>query len=130
MSYDLQSKLLRLMETGEFIRVGDTKTTTINVRMIAATNRDLLSEVDQGRFREDLFYRINHFMIIIPPLRERVKDIPIIANHFLRHFKDKFKSPVTGMSEDFINHLELHEWNGNIRELKNHRACFNYNKWK
>jgi two-component system, NtrC family, response regulator len=119
MSYELQSKLLRVLETNEFIKVGDTKFTEINVRIIAATNRDLLYEVNEGRFREDLYYRLNNFIIILPPLRDRVKDIPLLANHFLQSLVLKLNSNVTGMTKEYLKLLEQHLWSGNIRELKN-----------
>jgi DNA-binding NtrC family response regulator len=119
MHIDLQAKLLRVLETGEFIKVGDTKPTKADVRIIAATNRDLQEEVKTGRFREDLFYRINVFTIMLPALRDRKKDIPLLAENFLKIFAQKTNKRIDGMSKDFINHLQNHHWKGNIRELKN-----------
>jgi two-component system NtrC family response regulator len=119
MHADLQSKLLRVLETNEFIKVGDTKTTKVNVRIIAATNRNLQQEVINGRFREDLFYRLNVFTIYLPPLRDRKKDIPVLAASFVQQFALKMNKKIEGMDEDFANHLKHHEWKGNIRELKN-----------
>jgi len=119
MDISLQSKLLRVLETSEFIKVGDTKSTKVNVRIIAATNRDLQADIKEGRFREDLFYRLNVFTIPIPPLRERKEDIPILANAFIKIFADKMNKKIKGMNEDFLEHLETHDWKGNIRELKN-----------
>ena len=119
MHIDLQSKLLRVLETNEFIKVGDTKLTKVDVRIIAATNRDLQEEVKTGRFREDLFYRINVFTITLPALRDRKKDIPVLANYFLQLFAQKTNKRFEGMSKDFIAHLQNHQWKGNIRELKN-----------
>ena len=119
MHIDLQSKLLRVLETGEFIKVGDTKSTKVDVRIIAATNRDLQEEVKTGRFREDLFYRINVFTITLPALRDRKKDIPELAVNFLKMFAQKTDKHIDGMSKDFSNHLQNHQWKGNIRELKN-----------
>ncbi len=119
MHIDLQSKLLRVLETNEFIKVGDTKSTKVDVRIIAATNRDLQEEVKTGRFREDLFYRINVFTIMLPALRDRKKDIPVLANYFLQLFAQKTNKRIEGMSKDFIAHLQNHQWKGNIRELKN-----------
>jgi len=116
---DLQSKLLRVLETNEFIKVGDTKTTKVNVRIIAATNRNLQQEVVNGRFREDLFYRLNVFTIYLPPLRNRKKDIPVLAASFIQQFAQKMNKKIEGMDEDFTAHLKHHEWKGNIRELKN-----------
>lgn len=119
MHIDLQSKLLRILETNEFIKVGDTKSTKVNVRIIAATNRDLQDDVKEGKFREDLFYRLNVFAISLPALRERKNDIIILANHFIQIFATKMNKTISGMSEDFREHLSEHEWKGNIRELKN-----------
>ena len=119
MHIDLQSKLLRVLENGEFIKVGDTKATKVSVRIIAATNRDLKQEVNEGKFREDLYYRLNVFSIFLPGLRDRKKDIPILAKHFLEIFSLKINHLVTGMSEEFLNSLQKHDWKGNIRELKN-----------
>ncbi len=119
MPVELQAKLLRVLETSEFIKVGDTKSTKINVRIIAATNRNLETEVKEGKFREDLFYRLNVFTIILPALRERKKDIPILANHFLEVFSKKTNQHIEGMDKSFLDHLQAHEWKGNIRELKN-----------
>lgn len=119
MHIDLQSKLLRVLENNEFIKVGDTKPTKVNVRVIAATNRGLQQEVDNGRFREDLFYRLNVFTINLPSLNERKEDIPALASHYLSLFAAKANSRLTGMSKDFLAQLQQHSWKGNIRELKN-----------
>ena len=116
---DLQSKLLRVLETGEFIKVGDTRSTRVNVRIIAATNRDLKEEADSGKFREDLFYRLNVFAITLPPLRERRKDIGILAEFFVGVFSAKTNQQRLKISDGFIEKLQLHNWKGNIRELKN-----------
>ena len=119
MHIDLQSKLLRVLENGEFIKVGDTKPTKVSVRIIAATNRNLQQEVNDGKFREDLFYRLNVFTIYLPGLRDRKKDIPILAEHFLKIFSEKANIRIEGMSNEFIEALKNHQWKGNIRELKN-----------
>ncbi len=119
MHFDLQAKLLRVLETSEFIKVGDTKPTRADVRVIAATNKDLQEEVKAGRFREDLFYRINIFTIILPPLRERRKDIPELAAGFIEIYARKSNKRIIGMNPDFSTHLLNHQWKGNIRELKN-----------
>jgi len=119
MHVDLQSKLLRVLETNEFIKVGDTKATRVNVRIIAATNRNLQEEVDKSKFREDLFYRLNVFAIHLPLLRDRKKDIPILATYFMQLFAQKSNIRVEGMTKEFMDHLQQHEWKGNIRELKN-----------
>jgi two-component system, NtrC family, response regulator len=119
MHLDLQSKLLRVLETSEFIKVGDTKPTKVNVRIIAATNRNLEEEVKIGRFREDLIYRLNVFTISLPPLRYRREDIPLLAENFLQMYALRSNKRIIGMNKDFIHHLTNHYWRGNIRELKN-----------
>jgi two-component system NtrC family response regulator len=119
MHIDLQAKLLRVLETSEFIKVGDTKATRVDVRIIAATNRDLEQDVEQGRFRDDLYYRLNVFTIPLPALRDRKKDIPLIADHYLHFFTRKAGKRIEGISKEFLEHLQGHEWKGNIRELKN-----------
>jgi two-component system NtrC family response regulator len=116
---DLQAKLLRVLESGEFIKVGDTKSTRINVRIIAATNRNIEQDVKSGLFRKDLFYRLNTFTIDLPPLRERKQDIPLLAEYFLHIFSLKTNQTIGGTSKSFLEHLKLHDWKGNIRELKN-----------
>jgi len=119
MSLELQAKLLRVLETDEFIRVGESKPTKVNVRIIAATHRDLQKEIELGHFREDLFYRIAVFQIELPPLSERVIDIEDLANYFLKSFLFKSNKKVTSISKEYIEALKQHQWNGNIRELKN-----------
>ncbi|HTC01348.1 MAG TPA: sigma-54 dependent transcriptional regulator [Ferruginibacter sp.] len=119
MNFELQSKLLRVLETNEFIKVGDTKSTKVNVRIIAATNRDLQQEVKEGRFREDLFYRLNVFTIFLPALRDRKKDILILAHHFFKIFTQRTNTELESISEDFLEHLKLYDWKGNVRELRN-----------
>ncbi|MFI5186103.1 MAG: sigma-54-dependent transcriptional regulator [Chitinophagales bacterium] len=119
MHIDLQSKLLRVLETNEFIKVGDTRSTKVNIRIIAATNRDLKEEIREGKFREDLFYRLNVFAIPLPSLRERKEDILPLANNFLKIFAGRTNKRITSMSKEFIHLLQKQEWKGNIRELKN-----------
>ena len=119
MSLDLQSKLLRVLENGTFNRVGDSKMSKVNARIIAATNRDLKTEVDQGRFRLDLFYRLAVFTIHLPSLRERNGDIELLAKYFLREFSYKTNRIITKMDDAFIKVLKLYPWRGNIRELRN-----------
>ena len=119
MHIDLQSKLLRVLETNEFIKVGDTKSTKVNVRIIAATNRDLREDIRNGKFREDLFYRLNVFSIQLPSLRERKEDITLLAASFMKISAEKTNKRITGMSKEFIARLQQQEWKGNIRELKN-----------
>ncbi|UKJ07747.1 sigma-54-dependent transcriptional regulator [Solitalea lacus] len=119
MNIDLQSKLLRVLESGEFLKIGDTKPTKVNVRVIAATNRDLKAESDKGHFRLDLYYRLSVFQISLPPLRERKTDIQEIASFFLRYFSAKNNKPIKSMNAEFIDRLKDYNWQGNIRELKN-----------
>lgn len=119
MALDLQAKLLRVLETGEYIRVGDTKATKVNVRIIAATNRDLQKEIEQGHFREDLFYRISVFQIHLPPLRERIVDIEPLTQYFLNLSAFKANKKIASVSNAYVEALKQHHWNGNIRELKN-----------
>ncbi len=119
MAMEVQAKLLRVIETGEFIKVGETKSTKINVRIIAATNRDLNKEISTGNFREDLFYRLSVFQIKLPSLRERASDIELMAEYFVNTFATKTNKPKPKLSTDFIEALKIHQWPGNIRELKN-----------
>ena len=119
MPLDLQAKLLRVLETGEFMKVGDSRPTKVDVRIIAATNRDLQNEISAGNFREDLYYRINIFTIKLPPLRERISDIEILADHFLKVFSVKNKGKITSFSPEYLIALQHHAWKGNIRELRN-----------
>jgi DNA-binding NtrC family response regulator len=119
MPVELQAKLLRVLETGEFLKVGDSKPAKVNIRLIAATNRDLQQEIEKGHFREDLYYRISVFQIALPPLRERVIDIEEMANHFLRSLAAKTNKQINSISERYLEALKQHQWKGNIRELKN-----------
>lgn len=119
MPADLQVKLLRVLENGEYIKVGESRTTKVDVRVVAATNRDLLKEIEAGRFRQDLYYRLSIFTIKLPALRERVSDIEMLALFFLKSFALKTGNKLTGLSADFVQLLKLHPWPGNIRELKN-----------
>ena len=119
MALDLQAKLLRVLESGEFIKVGESKVTKVDVRIVAATNRDLLSEIEAGKFRQDLYYRLSIFQIKLPSLRERVADIDLLANFFIKSFNAKTGRQLKGMQPDYLQALKLHTWPGNIRELKN-----------
>lgn len=119
MALDLQAKLLRTIESGELLKVGESKPIKVNVRIIAATNRDLLKEIEAGHFREDLYYRISVFQIKLPALRERIVDIERLTNHFVTVFSHKMNKKVRKIEESFIETLQQHNWNGNIRELKN-----------
>ncbi|MBP6732785.1 MAG: sigma-54-dependent Fis family transcriptional regulator [Chitinophagales bacterium] len=119
MNIDLQAKLLRVLETSEFYKVGDSKPSRVNVRIIAATNRNLLDESKAGHFRLDLFYRLSVFQITLPGLNQRTEDIPVIAKHFVKVFADKMNKRVPEISAPFLTALQKHNWTGNIRELKN-----------
>ncbi len=118
LSLDLQAKLLRVLQTGEYERLGGTETRVANVRLIAATNRDLRSATASGEFREDLFYRINSFPIELPPLRDRSGDIPLLAEHFVRKHAGRLNKTITAISASMISELNSYEWPGNIRELE------------
>lgn len=119
MPLDLQAKILRVLETGEFLPLGNTKPTRVNVRLLAATNRDLEQEVEKGRFRSDLFYRLSVFTISLPPLRERKEDIPLLAEYYLQYFAHKSNRRNLSMSTPYRQALQENEWKGNIRELRN-----------
>jgi two-component system NtrC family response regulator len=118
MSIELQAKLLRVLESKTFIKLGDTQTTKVNIRIMAATNRDLQKEAEEGKFRLDLFYRLSVFTIALPSLNERKEDIELLAKYYLKFFADKAARSVK-MSDEFLNLLKRHQWKGNIRELKN-----------
>ena len=119
MAFELQAKLLRILETGEYIKIGDTKPTRVNVRIIAATNRNLSQEFVAGRFREDLFYRLSVFQIHLPPLRERAGDIRLLAKAFIKSFAEQLARPVVEIAPAFLEALDSQPWKGNIRELRN-----------
>lgn len=119
MAFDLQAKLLRILETGEFIKIGDTKPTKVDVRIIAATNRDLEKEIELGHFREDLFYRLSVFQIHLPALRERVEDIPLHIKAFVSAFSSKMGKNIRTISPEYIDALKKRAWKGNVRELRN-----------
>lgn len=114
-----QARLLRVLETGEFIRVGSSKVQKTNVRVIAATNLDMMSAIKNGKFREDLYYRLNTIPITIPPLRERKEDIPLLFRKFAADFAEKYRMPAIRLTEDAVGVLESYRWPGNIRQLKN-----------
>jgi len=119
MSLDLQAKLLRVLESGELLRVGESKTIKINVRIIAATNRDLQQDMDKGSFRSDLFYRLSVFQIKLPALRERVVDLELLIQLFVKQFSAKMGKSIQSFSPDFLEAMKKNEWKGNLRELKN-----------
>lgn len=114
-----QVKLLRVLETRQFERVGGAETLTVNIRVIAATNRDLRKYVDEGKFREDLYYRLNVIEINLPSLKERSSDIPILCDHFIREFAERNQRNVSGISQGAIAALQAYDWPGNVRELRN-----------
>jgi transcriptional regulator with GAF, ATPase, and Fis domain len=116
---DLQAKLLRVVQDGQFERLGGTKTLRVNVRIIAASNRDLATAVAAGSFREDLYYRLNAFPIVVPPLRERPEDIPALAWSFARQVGDSLGKPVERIPHEVMTELQRYAWPGNVRELRN-----------
>lgn len=119
LSLELQAKLLRVLHSGEFERLGSTKTIKVNVRVIAATNRDLAAEVEKGRFREDLYYRLNVFPIEVPPLRERLADIPELVWTFVEEYGKRMGKKIQKISKRTVEDLQRYSWPGNIRELRN-----------
>jgi PAS domain S-box-containing protein len=116
---ELQVKLLRVIQENEFERLGGTKTIKSDVRIIAATNRDLKLEVEKGNFREDLWYRLNVYPITVPPLRQRKEDIPLLIEHFVNGYAKKFGKTITSVSPKSLQRLQAHSWPGNVRELAN-----------
>jgi two-component system response regulator AtoC len=116
---EMQVKLLRVLQESEFERVGGIKTIKVDVRLVTATNRDLLEEIAAGNFREDLFYRLNVVPIQIPPLRERREDIPLLAEHFIAKFNERLKKQIVSISPEAVAELVGYNWPGNIRELEN-----------
>ena len=119
MDFEIQAKLLRVLEVHEFIKLGDTKFSSVDVRLVCATNKNLYDEVQAGRFREDLFYRINVFTIRLPSLLERKGDISLLAKYYVDIYAKKLNKNVKELSTDLIEKLKQHNWPGNIRELKN-----------
>lgn len=116
---ELQAKLLRVLQEGEFERLGNPKTMKVNVRVIAATNRNLEEAIEKKEFREDLFYRLNVFQIVSPPLRNRKEDIPLLVTHFVKKYEGKMDREIKNIPEKVIDALMLYNWPGNIRELEN-----------
>jgi len=119
LSFEVQAKLLRVLQEGQFERLGSPRTLKVNVRVIAATNRDLASDVKAGRFREDLFYRLNVFPIRVPPLRERAEDIPLLVWSFLEEFSSRMGKKITQIPRSTMEKLQRNLWPGNVRELRN-----------
>ena len=124
MSAILQAKLLRVLQEREIDRVGGKQPVPVDVRVLATTNRDLKKEIHEGRFREDLYYRLSAFPIQLPPLRERIEDIMLLSEHFAKKYGVQLNKPITGFTEDAVELLTANQWKGNIRELENviHRA--------
>ena len=119
MPLETQSKFLRVLQDGKFERVGGSKTLDSDARIIVATNRDLNKEINEGRFRPDLFYRLNVYPITVPPLRQRVEDIPLLVDHFVQFFNRKFGKQMQKISESDMAKLIRYPWPGNVRELRN-----------
>jgi len=119
MPIELQAKLLRVLETREFIKMGETKVSKSDFRLIAATNRDLEDEIKQGNFREDLYFRLNVFEISLPPLRNRKEDLKVLAKNFIDLFSHKLHLSSVQVNPDYYKALEINDWKGNIRELRN-----------
>ncbi len=119
MPMGLQAKVLKVLETGEVHPLGDTKTVLVDVRLIAATNKDLEEQIKKGLFREDLYYRLNVIEVKIPPLRERKEDIKVLAQHFIEKYSKENNKRVTGISDETLAALNAYSWPGNIRELRN-----------
>ena len=116
---ELQSKLLRVLQEQQYERVGDEKTRQVDVRIIAATNRDLSKEAEAGRFRQDLYYRLNVFPIEVVPLRQRKEDIPILTANFMEHLRKKLNCEGGKLTQGQIMKLQAYDWPGNVRELQN-----------
>jgi DNA-binding NtrC family response regulator len=113
-----QAKLLRVLETGEFERVGSSKTRRADVRLLSATNADPRKEIDAGKFREDLFFRLNTIQVHLPALRERLDDIPELAEQFLGEFSKRYRKQIHGLHQDAVAALKAYPWPGNVRELR------------
>jgi len=116
---EAQAKLLRAVQEREITRIGGTKTIPVDVRMVAATNQDMETSIEEGRLRRDLYYRLNVVSIKIPPLRERKEDIPLLVDHFIARFAGEIERPLSGVSEEAIRLLNAYDWPGNVRELEN-----------
>jgi transcriptional regulator with GAF, ATPase, and Fis domain len=119
MPLEVQAKLLRVLQEGQFERLGNPQTIRVNVRIIASTNRDLARSIAEGRFREDLYYRLNVFSITVPSLRDRIEDIPLLVWAFIKEFEKPMGKAIEKISQKSIDALQQYPWPGNIRELKN-----------
>jgi len=120
MSLSTQAKVLRVLQEGEFERLGSTETIKVDVRILAATNKNLEREIEEGRFREDLYYRLKVICIEMPPLRERLDDVPALVRYFVGRFSEEYGKPVCYVADQTIHKLQSHTWPGNVRELENH----------
>jgi transcriptional regulator with PAS, ATPase and Fis domain len=118
-SLNTQAKLLRVLQEKEIMRVGSNKNIPVDVRVIAATNADLSKAIKEGKFREDLFYRLSILPIYIPPLRDRKEDIPLLVKSFIAKFNDEYGRNIVDISEEALRILQSHDWPGNVRELEN-----------
>ena len=118
LALETQQVLLHVLDEGYLRRIGSNKSTKVDIRIIAATNRDLKKEVEEERFRADLFYRLNASTVVVPPLRDRRKDIPVLVEHFVRQYAQELKQPVPSLGDGVIEHLQTHSWPGNVRELE------------
>jgi formate hydrogenlyase transcriptional activator len=116
---ELQPKLLRVLQEQEFERLGSTRTRRVDVRIVAATNRDLAQLVTEGKFREDLYYRLNVFPLTVPPLRERVEDIPLLVRHFVHTYARRLRKRIDTIPAEVLGTLSSYLWPGNVRELQN-----------
>ncbi|GAB3584960.1 sigma-54-dependent transcriptional regulator [Hymenobacter daeguensis] len=116
---NVQAKFLRVLESQSFTKLGDTKPTKVNIRLVAATNRNLKQEAAEGRFRPDLYYRLSVFTILVPSLKDRPTDVPPLANYFLQHFAARLSKRLPGLSAEALDMLQRYPWPGNVRELKN-----------
>lgn len=114
-----QAKILRVLQSREFEPLGSTRTLKVDVRIIAATNRNLESMVQKGTFRDDLYYRLHVFPIMLPALRERLEDLPLLTDFFLKRFREKYHHPVKALAPEVLQTFRLYPWPGNIRELEN-----------
>lgn len=119
MAPPVQVKLLRVLQNGDFRKVGGTENIHVDVRIVAATNSDLQQMVKKGKFREDLYYRLNVISLVLPPLRDREEDIPLLASHFLKKFSERSGKEVTHMAQDVLQSFQEYPWPGNVRELEN-----------
>ncbi|HEY9074605.1 MAG TPA: sigma 54-interacting transcriptional regulator [Desulfobaccales bacterium] len=119
LSLTTQAKILRVLQTREFEPLGSSHTQKVDVRIIAATNRNLDAMVREGRFRDDLFYRLNVFPLVLPPLRERLEDLPLLAHHFLKTYRKKNRRDIKGLAPEVLQAFQGYAWPGNIRELEN-----------